>query len=122
MSSFLISNWHQAVSPTPQSTFFDNAQSSLDSPLFAAYLPNKADGAYDFGYTDTSKYTGEIEYTSVDDSNGFWEYPSTSYKVGSTTHSMSGFTAISDTGTTLILMTDAAVEAYVRYLYALHLE
>ena len=92
----------------------------MDSPLFAAYLPKNADGAYDFGYTDTSKYTGEIEYASVDDSNGFWEYPSTSYKVGSTTHSMSGFTGISDTGTTLILMTDAAVEAYVRHLYGLY--
>lgn len=100
------------VSPSPQSTFFDNAQPSLDSPLFAAYLPNNADGAYDFGYTDSSKYTGTIEYASVDDSNGFWEYPSTSYKVGSTTHSMSGYTGISDTGTTLVLMGDSAVTAY----------
>ena len=44
--------------------------------------------------------------------NGFWEYPSTSYKVGSTTYSLSGFTGISDTGTTLILMGDAAVTNY----------
>ncbi|KAF8859833.1 acid protease [Acephala macrosclerotiorum] len=100
------------VSPQQQSTFFDNAQSSLDSPLFAAYLPFNADGAYDFGYTDSSKYTGSITYTSVDSSNGFWEYPSTSYKVGSTVHSLSGYTGISDTGTTLILMGDAAVTAY----------
>ncbi|KUJ09232.1 acid protease [Mollisia scopiformis] len=100
------------VSPTPQSTFFENAQSSLDSPLFAAYLPNNADGAYDFGYTDDSKYSGDITYTDVDSSNGFWEYPSTSYKVGSTTHSQSGYTGISDTGTTLILMGDSAVTAY----------
>ncbi|CZR62848.1 probable aspartic proteinase precursor [Phialocephala subalpina] len=100
------------VSPQQQSTFFDNAQSSLDSPLFAAYLPFNADGAYDFGYTDSSKYTGSITYTSVDSSNGFWEYPSTSYKVGSTVHSLSGYTGISDTGTTLILMGDSAVTAY----------
>jgi len=100
------------VTPNQASTFFDNAQSSLDSPLFAAYLPFNADGEYDFGYTDSSKYTGTIEYASVDSSNGFWEYPSTSYKVGSTTHSLSGYTGISDTGTTLILMADAAVEAY----------
>jgi hypothetical protein len=100
------------VSPTQQSTFFDNAQSSLSSPLFAAYLPYNANGAYDFGYLDTSKYSGTIRYASVDDSNGFWEFPSTSYKVGSTTHSMSGFTGIADTGTTLILMGDSAVTAY----------
>lgn len=102
------------VTPRQQSTFFDNAQPSLDSPLFAAYLPFNADGAYDFGYTDSSKYTGSITYTAVDSSNGFWEYSSTSYKVGSTTHTMSGYTGISDTGTTLILMGDAAVTAYYK--------
>lgn len=100
------------VSPQQQNTFFDNAQSSLNSPLFAAYLPFNADGAYDFGYIDTTKYSGTIRYASVDSSNGFWEYPSTSYKVGSTTHSLSGYTGISDTGTTLILMGDSAVSAY----------
>ncbi|KAI9731415.1 MAG: Type I transmembrane sorting receptor [Claussenomyces sp. TS43310] len=100
------------VSPTPQKTFFDNAQSSLDSPIFAAYLPWQKDGAYDFGYTDSSKFTGDIKYTPVDSSNGFWEFDSTSYKVGSTTHSQSGYTAIADTGTTLILMGDDAVSQY----------
>jgi aspergillopepsin I len=102
------------VSPQQQSTFFDNAQPSLNSPLFAAYLPYNADGAYDFGFTDSSKYTGSIVYTAVDSSNGFWEYPSTSYKVGSTTYTQSGFTGISDTGTTLVLMSDSAVTNYYK--------
>ncbi len=53
-----------------------------------------------------------IEYAAVSSSGGFWEYPSTSYKVGSTTHTLSGFTGISDTGTTLILMGDSAVDTY----------
>jgi hypothetical protein len=101
------------VTPQQQSTFFDNAQSSLDSPLFAAYLPNQADGAYDFGYIDSSKYSGSIVYADVDSSNGFWEYPSTSYKIGPKTYSQSGRTGISDTGTTLILMGDTAVDKYV---------
>jgi aspergillopepsin I len=92
------------VTPVQQQTFFDNAQPSLDSPLFAAYLPFNADGAYDFGYTDSSKYTGSITYTDVDSSNGFWEYPSTSYQVGGQAYDNSGYTGISDTGTTLVLM------------------
>lgn len=100
------------VSPQPQSTFFDNAQPSLNSPLFAAYLPNQADGAYDFGALDSSHYSGSVVYANVDSSNGFWEYPSTSYKVGSTVHTLAGQTGISDTGTTLILTADAAVNAY----------
>lgn len=102
------------VQPQQQSTFFDNAQSSLNSPLFAAYLPANADGAYDFGETDSSHYSGSITYTNVDSSNGFWEYPSTSYKVGSKTYSQSGYTAISDTGTTLLLMGDSAVSNYYK--------
>lgn len=100
------------MTPTQQSTFFDNAQSSLDSPLFAAYLPANADGAYDFGSTDSSRYSGSITYTDVDSSNGFWEYPSETYEVGGTSYSQSGYTAISDTGTTLLLMGDSAVTNY----------
>ncbi|KAB8295874.1 hypothetical protein EYC80_008695 [Monilinia laxa] len=102
------------VSPRSQSTFIDNAKSSLDAPIFAAYLPANANGAYDFGYTDSSKYSGSITYADVDSGNGFWEFPSTSYKVGSTVHSSSGYTGIADTGTTLILMSDAANEAYYK--------
>lgn len=98
--------------PEQALTFFDNAQADLDSPVFAAYLPREADGAYDFGAIDDSRFSGEIKYTDVDSSNGFWEFPSTSFKVGSTTGSMSGNTGIADTGTTLLLTTDTAVDAY----------
>jgi aspergillopepsin I len=66
----------------------------LDSPLFAAYLPYQATGAYDFGATDSSRYSGDIAYTDVDNSNGWWEFPSTSYKVGSKSFTSSGYTAI----------------------------
>ncbi|KAG9234102.1 putative endothiapepsin [Amylocarpus encephaloides] len=100
------------VRPRSQKTFFDNANPSLASPLFAAYLPFNANGAYDFGYVDASKYTGSVSYAAVSSSGGFWEYASTSYKVGSTAHAMSGTTGIADTGTTLLLMVDSAVSAY----------
>jgi aspergillopepsin I len=100
------------VTPDQASTFFDNAQSGLDSPLFAAYLPKDTDGSYDFGETDSSKYSGDITYTSVDSSNGFWEYPSESFSVNGQSGSQSGYTGITDTGTTLLLTSDAAVSAY----------
>ncbi|KAH9213836.1 aspartic peptidase domain-containing protein [Leptodontidium sp. 2 PMI_412] len=100
------------VSPRQQKTFFDNAKASLDSPLFVAYLPYQASGSYDFGYIDASKHSGTIQYATISSSNGFWEFPSTSYKVGSTAHTASGFTGIADTGTTLILMGDTAVDTY----------
>lgn len=93
-------------------TFFDNAKSSLSSPLFAAYLPKETNGKYDFGAVDSTKFTGSLVYADVDSSGGWWEFPSTKYKVGTTSGTMSGFTGIADTGTTLILMGDAAVRAY----------
>ncbi|KAG4437692.1 hypothetical protein IFR05_006816 [Cadophora sp. M221] len=100
------------VSPRQQKTFFDNAKASLDSPLFVAYLPYQASGSYDFGYIDAAKHSGTIQYATISSSNGFWEFPSTSYKVGTTVHASSGFTGIADTGTTLILMGDTAVDTY----------
>ncbi|PVH86205.1 Asp-domain-containing protein [Cadophora sp. DSE1049] len=100
------------VTPRQQKTFFDNAKASLNAPLFAAYLPYQASGSYDFGYIDASKHSGTIQYATVDSSNGFWEFPSTSYKVGTTTHTSSGFTGIADTGTTLLLAGDTAVDTY----------
>jgi aspergillopepsin I len=108
-----VTNLHP-VQPQQAQTFFDNAQSSLDSPLFAAYLPSQANGEYDFGYTDSSKYSGSIKYTPVDNSGGFWQYDSTSFKVGSKKGSMEGQVGISDTGTTLLLMADSAVKAYYK--------
>jgi aspergillopepsin I len=78
------------VTPTQQSTFFENAQSSLSSPLFAAYLPYQRNGAYDFGATDSSRYSGSIQTTSVDSSQGFWAFTSDSYSVDSTSYSSSG--------------------------------
>lgn len=100
------------VTPKSQLTYFTNVKKSLKSPLFAAYLPKEADGAYDFGYTDSTHYSGTIKYASVDSSNGFWEFSSPSYQVGSQTYSQSGSTAIADTGTTLIYLGDDAVDTY----------
>lgn len=66
----------------------------MDKPLFAAFLPFQATGAYDFGEIDSSRYTGEVGYTDVDNSNGWWEFPSTSYKVGDKSFTSAGYTAI----------------------------
>lgn len=100
------------MKPTQASTFFDNVQDTLEKPIFAAYLPKEANGAYDFGAIDDSKYTGTITYTDVNNSNGFWEFPSTRWSAGDGSGSMDGFTGIADTGTTLILMANSAVKGY----------
>ena len=71
------------VEPKSQTTFFDTVKSQLDAPLFAVTLKHNSPGSYDFGYVDSSKYTGSLTYTDVDDSQGFWMFTADGYKIGS---------------------------------------
>jgi aspergillopepsin I len=56
------------VEPTAQKTFFNNIKSSLASPLFAIKLKHNAASSYDFGFLNSSKYTGPITYVNADSS------------------------------------------------------
>ena len=56
---------------TPQKTFFENVMNDLSEPLFTANLKdNMGAGTYEFGVIDNSKFTGDISYTDVDNSQG----------------------------------------------------
>jgi len=100
------------VKPKAQTTFFDTVKSSLSSPLFAVTLKHNAPGTYDFGFIDSSKYTGDLAYADVDNSQGFWEFTADSYSVGS--QKGSSIKGIADTGTTLLLLDDEVVSAYYK--------
>jgi len=100
------------VEPTSQLTFFDNVKASLPKPLFAVDLKYHAAGTYDFGYLDSTKYTGSITYINVKTSNGFWEFSSTGYAVGSGSFVTSSIDSIADTGTTLLYLPTTVVTAY----------
>ena len=102
------------VKPRAQTTWFDTGvkQGAFDQNVFTADLKHNAPGTYDFGYIDDSKYTGEITYTDVDSSQGFWEFTGTGYGVGKGNFTEQSIDAIADTGTTLLLMDDDIVAAY----------
>ena len=100
------------VTPDQQQTFFANAESSLDAPLFTADLKKGEPGSYNFGYIDSSAYTGTITYTDVDNSQGFWGFTSSGYTVGSGSAVSESIAAIADTGTSLLLLPDDVVSAY----------
>lgn len=101
------------VRPVQQETFFDNAKSSLSKPLFAVDLKKNAPGSYSFGFIDNSKYKGTITYVPVDSSDGFWQFTSKGYSVGSSSSFKSvSIDAIADTGTTLLYLPDAIVQDY----------
>ena len=101
------------VSPDQQTTFFDTVKNTLKSKLFAAYLKKGAAGSYDFGFIDSSKYTGAITYTPVNSANGFWQFNAGGYSVGSSSSSAGTVgSSIADTGTTLMLLPDDVVDTY----------
>lgn len=72
-----------SVQPVKQKTFFSNAKASLSAPLFTANLKKGQPGTYTFGYIDAAQHSGGITYVPVNTANGFWEFTSNGYAVGS---------------------------------------
>ncbi|KAI9711245.1 MAG: Type I transmembrane sorting receptor [Bogoriella megaspora] len=100
------------VQPSKKTTFFDTAKSSLAKPLFTADLKAGEPGEYTFGFIDTAKYTGSLDYVAVDNSQGFWGFTSTGYAVGGGSTTQASIDGIADTGTSLIYVDTDVVEAY----------
>ncbi|KAF2010963.1 Asp-domain-containing protein [Aaosphaeria arxii CBS 175.79] len=100
------------IKPTPSKTWFDTIKGNLPSPIFAVTLKYHAAGTYDFGFIDKSKYTGDITYVNVDNSDGFWGFTATGYAVGTGAEVKTSIPAIGDTGTTLLYLPTAIVKAY----------
>jgi Eukaryotic aspartyl protease len=85
----------------------------LNPAVFTAALRRPSEpvkGFYTFGYIDEELVPTPLQYTDVIDTNGFWEFPSTSATIGGNVTSRPGNTAIADTGTTLILVDDVLLE------------
>ncbi|KAI4133096.1 MAG: hypothetical protein LQ338_000361 [Usnochroma carphineum] len=112
------------VTPKPVATPVENMIAQSDIPkaseLFTAYLgsykdkndPDHGISFYTFGYIDETARAGqEVWYTPVDNSQGFWQFKSTTASVGSKKITRAGNTAIADTGTTLALVDDSLCQA-----------
>ena len=75
-------------------------------------LKKGAAGSYDFGYIDSSKYSGSITYVNVYTRNGFWEFSPNGYAIGAGAFNSTNLDAIADTGTTLLYLPSAIVAQY----------
>jgi hypothetical protein len=101
------------IQPQQQKTWFENVMDDLEQPLFTADLEEDAAGTYEFGTIDSSKYSGEIHYTPIDVSGGWYEFESPTFTIGGQQQSCSTCSpAIADTGTSLLIWDDDVVEAY----------
>lgn len=99
-------------SPTLCKTPMNNLASTLTANLFTANLKKGAVGNYNFGYINTTEYTGAITYTPVLPAYGYWTFTASGYQIGTATFVTLSTTAIADTGTSLLLIPTAVVSAY----------
>jgi hypothetical protein len=96
----------------------------LAAPLFTADLRwHSSAGAYTFGYVDEGRYRTDkgVGYTAVREGSGFWEFGYDGVRVKGKDQWMrrdggggggEQFSAIADTGTTLLLLSGDVVEGY----------
>lgn len=94
-------------------TFMDNAIASgkLKQPVFSVFLPSVRrfggiGGEYLFGGIDNTKYSGELTYVPVT-TKGYWQIHLDDVSINGVSLGQSS-EGIIDTGTTLIIVSDAA--------------
>ena len=103
----------KGYTPNPRPTWFQNAKSALQAGVFTANLKQSTAGYFNFGAIDHTAARGEIKYTPVDASEGFWQFPSTSYKIGNqATQKYKGNDGIADSGSSLMTLDPQIVTAY----------
>jgi len=97
-------------------TFLDNAIAAgvLTKPVISVFLPSVrrnggTGGEYLFGDIDTTKYTGELTYVPVS-KQGYWQIAIDGVSAGGKDLGQSS-QGIVDTGTTLVIVSDAAAKA-----------
>ncbi|KAM3470587.1 hypothetical protein MY5147_006301 [Beauveria neobassiana] len=95
-----------------QKTLFSNLKPHLDQPVFTVDIKHRADGTFGFGFIDDSKYTGDITYTNVDSSGGFWTITSTGYQIGDDEFVETEYSGIVDTGGSSFEVPSAAYQAW----------
>ncbi|KAG2121888.1 aspartic peptidase domain-containing protein [Suillus clintonianus] len=114
----------QSIAASSQMPFWQNLASNnaWDSALFAVQLTRYTNdttaqqlepgGVLNLGYTNSSLYTGSIDYIDIPGTPSYWYIPLTSLTVQGTSISItSGTTAAIDTGTTNIAGPTSSIEA-----------
>ncbi|RKK23241.1 hypothetical protein BFJ65_g5815 [Fusarium oxysporum f. sp. cepae] len=103
------------VRPTPQNTYFQNVQNNLAVPVFTANLQKGKAGNYNFGYIDQGEYYGSIQFAKVKKGSPWWQINIEGYRIaaGAPWHKYN-YSAIVDTGTTLLLLPGVLTNFYYR--------
>ncbi|OAX77445.1 hypothetical protein ACJ72_08256 [Emergomyces africanus] len=96
-------------------SFWDNLKKELARPIFAVALKRGKTGTIDFGYTNGHNYLGRLAYLPVDPRRKFWAINVFGLEVLST-RLMSSYSALIDTGSTMIKLPPEDVRTYYRHV------
>ncbi|KAK0613329.1 aspartic peptidase domain-containing protein [Immersiella caudata] len=97
----------------PVPTVYKKMSPLLRHNLFTADLRFHADGTYQFGAIDRSKFTGNIHWTPLIPNAAYWEFDYSAFNVeSSSVWYWYNWTGIADTGTSLMMMNDDVVKYY----------
>jgi aspergillopepsin I len=80
--------------------------------VFTCALKRRAPGTYDFGYIDRAKYTGELIWSNVKGTRGFWDFPITGFTVGDGPVQQIAVNAVADTGSSLWYVPAKVADTY----------
>lgn len=111
------SGYQSDPQPTPVANMIAGGVVPKESQLFTSCFyseRDKEESFYTFGFIDQDlvKASGkELAWTEIDNSQGFWMFPSSSVSINGTSIATAGNKAIADTGTTLALVSDEVCEA-----------
>ena len=109
--------------PDPRPTWFENAKSALQAGLFTVNMKQGTAASFDFGSIDQTAFEGNLTYIKVNPSEGFWQFPSTRYKIGDgAVQTYSGRDGIADSGSSLLSLDPDLVTAYYAEVQGAKLE
>jgi len=96
-----------------QKTVLRQMSSILKRNLFTTDLKYHAEGTYTFGTIDKTKYNGDIHWSPLSRRAEYWQFNFTGFNVDSSDWwYFSQWSAIADTGTTLLMLDDDIVRFY----------
>jgi hypothetical protein len=123
MLNTVTTNGRHDPQPTPIVNMINQSDIPKEAELFTSCFYSSCDkeqeSFYTFGWIDDKlvKALGEdITWTPLDNSEGFWMFPSESFTVNGQKINSSGNKAIADTGTTLALVSDSVCDALYRQI------
>ncbi|KAN0119867.1 acid protease [Hyaloscypha variabilis] len=112
----LSNAYNDSESPVPQQTWMSYVMPHLAEPVFTASLVQDGPGTMEFGFINSSRYTGNISYSPVTiipgSGGGFWAFNWTGFAIGSEKFNYTNIQVMTDTGGTIVNLPRSIAQNY----------